>query len=129
LAKKESTTLKKTGIIVTIVAALLAVIVPSVLKAYDHFAKTEYVEKAVVKLENTDQSLSQRIEIGIIDDQIFQQEQTIQRIEDWQRYAQRKDQPVLTPIEKETLQKARARKAQLENRKEDKIKQYESGSY
>jgi len=127
LAKKESSILKKAGIIISIIVGIV-VIVPSIIGVDKYFAKTTDVEKVVVELKNTDQSLNQRIEIGIIDDQIFQQEQTIQRIEDWQRYAQRKEQPILTPIEKEILQKARMRKAQLEGKKEDKIKAYEKGN-
>ena len=93
-----------------------------------YFAKTSDVQAAVTKLDKNDQSLNQRIEIGIIDDQIFQQEQEIQRIEDWQRYAQRKEKTILTPIERDTLEKAKTRKAKLEKRKEDKIKEYENGN-
>jgi hypothetical protein len=126
LPKKETSTLKKTGMIISAIVGII-IIVPTIFKTYDHFAKTDDVEKVVVELECTDRTLSQRIEIGILDDQIFQQEQTIQRIEDWQRYAQRKEQPVLTPIEEETLEKAKTRKAKLEVRKEDKIKAYEEG--
>ena len=80
----------------------------------------------MAELKSSDNLISQRLELSIIDDQIFQQEQTIQRIEDWQRFEQRKIEPELTPIEKDTLIKAKKRLKILENKKEEKIKQYEN---
>lgn len=128
MAKKESTVIEKVKFVFYIIIG--SIIIGTALFGVDrHYAKTSEVNAAVSQSVNGDKSLNQRIEIGILDGQIFQQEQTIQRIEDWQRYAQRKEQPVLTPIEKETLQKAKTRKAQLENRKEDKIKAYENRGY
>ena len=90
-----------------------------------YFAKTSEVKAAVVELKSSDQSISERLEISIMDDQIFQQQQTIQRFEDWQRFEQRTAAPVLTPIEQETLEKAKKRLFVLEQRKADKIKAYE----
>ena len=81
-----------------------------------HFAKSKEVE-----------NIDDRLDISIIDDQIFQQEQAVQRIEDFQRYEQRTVEPELTPIEKDTLKKARERLDTLKNRKEEKINAYEKG--
>jgi len=94
-----------------------------------YFAKDNEVKEVFQQLGSSDRSLSERLEISIIDDQIFQQEQTIQRIEDWKRFEQRTVEPELTPVEKDTLIKARKRLKDLEERKLEKIKHYEDGEH
>lgn len=127
MVKKEPSTSEKVKVFLGIIVAII-MIGGSVFGIEKYFAKTSVVKAAVVELKNNDQSLSERLEISIMDDQIFQQEQTIQRIEDWKRFEQRKIEPELTPIEKDTLDKAKKRLSELEFRKEDKIKQYENGN-
>ena len=86
------------------------------------FAVERYFAKSV-EVEHIDE----RLDISIIDDQIFQQEQAVQRIEDFQRYEQRTVEPELTQIEKEVLKKAEDRLIELKSRKEEKINAYEKG--
>jgi len=124
LAKKETSTLEKIKMIFGVIVAVI-MIGGAFFGVEKYFAKTSEVKAAVVELKSSDQSISERLEISIMDDQIFQQQQTIQRFEDWQRFEQRTAAPVLTPIEQETLEKAKKRLFVLEQRKADKIKAYE----
>jgi hypothetical protein len=126
MPRAKATSLEKAKFIVYIVLAAITML-GAIFGVERYFAKESEVQAAVSELQKSDNSLSQRVEIAIIDDQIFQQEQTIQRFEDWQRFEQRKVEPELTPIEKETLAKAKDRLEKLEQRKEEKIKQYENG--
>jgi len=127
LAKSKSTFSDKMKFILYVIIALIT-IGGSAFAIEKYFAKESQVQAAVADLKSSDASLSDRIELSIIDDQIFQQEQTIQRIEDWRRFEQRKEEPELTLIEKDTLKKAKKRLTDLEKRKEEKIKRYEDGN-
>jgi hypothetical protein len=120
MPRAKATSLEKAKFIVYIVLAAITML-GAIFGVERYFAKESEVQAAVSELQKSDNSLSQRVEIAIIDDQIFQQEQTIQRFEDWQRFEQRKVEPELTPIEKETLAKAKDRLEKLEQRKEEKI--------
>ena len=126
MAKKETNSFEKVKFIVYIILAIIGI--GSALFGIEaYFAKEKDVNEVVKSLKDTEKSLTERVEMGIIDDQIFQQEQTIQRIEDWQRFEQRSIEPELTPIEEETLVKARERLNLLKNRKEEKLQHYKNG--
>ena len=103
--------------IVTIVGTIFAV--------ERYFAKTSAVDKQVNELKNNNHLTNERLDIAITDDQIFQQEQTVQRIRDIKVFEQKKREPEMSQIEKETLKKAEDRLKELKKRKEDKLKSYE----
>ena len=128
MPEKESSIIDKVKFVIYIILGSIA-IGSAFFGVEKYFAKEGEVKVTVSQLEQSDQSLSERLEISIIDDQIFQQEQTIQRIEDWKRFEQRTVEPELTPIEKDTLLKAKKRLEELENRKVNKIKKYEDGEH
>ena len=130
--KKESTTIDKVKFVFYIISAVI-IIITAIFAVDKYFAKSEMVntlsdefKQRYNDLVKKDTLINERVDIAIIDDQIFQQEQTIQRIEDWKRFEQRVDEPQLSPIEKETLEKTKLRLDTLRKRKEEKIKQYES---
>lgn len=129
--KKESTTIDKVKFVFYIVVAVVTIL-GAIFAVDKYFAKSEMVNTLSDELKQRydalvkkDVLINERVDISIIDDQIFQQEQTIQKIEDWQRFEQRAVEPELTPIERETLDKAKTRLETLRTRKEDKIRQYE----
>lgn len=125
MAKKEVSLMEKVKFVFYII--LGSIIIGTTLFGIDrHYAKTSAVEVAVIKSENGDKSLQELVDITIKNSEVFQQEQTIQRIEDWKRYEQRKEEPVLTPIEKETLEKAKKRLAELKSSREEQIKHYKN---
>ena len=88
-----------------------------------YFAKNKDVETVVEKLEKNDELIQQRVDISIIDDQIFQQEQQIYRIKDLTSI-ERIEKP-MTPVEKEILDKNKKRLEELKQRREKKIERYE----
>lgn len=89
----------------------------------NYFAKTEDVEMAVNKLEENDELIHERVDISIIDDQIFHQEQQIYRIKDINAF-ERSEKP-MTPFQKESLERQEKRLEDLEKKRERKIKMYE----
>jgi hypothetical protein len=89
----------------------------------NYFAKNVDVEVAVERLEENDKLIKDRVDISIVDDQIFQQEQQIYRIKDWAAI-ERKERE-MTSIEKETLEKQEKRLEELRIKRERKIKDYE----
>jgi hypothetical protein len=124
LPKKESTVIEKVKFVFYIILGSIAI--GSALFGIErHFAKTSEVANTKALSEEGDISLSERLEISIIDDQIFQQEQAVQRIEDFRRFEQRAIEPKLSLIEKETLDKHKKRLEGLKIRKEEKIKHFE----
>jgi len=124
LAKKESTTMDKVKFVFFIILGSIT-IGGTLFTVEKYFAKTSEVKSTIFKSEEGDISLSERLEISIIDDQIFQQEQAVQRIEDFNRFEQRTVQPELTIIEKETLKKTKKRLEELKIRRAEKIKHFE----
>jgi len=106
------------GVITSIIFLIGIVIVVE-----SYFAKNEDVETVVEKLEKNDELIHQRLDLGIIDDQIFQQEQQIYRIKDLTSI-ERKVKP-MTPVEKEVLDKNEKRLEELKQRREKKIERYE----
>ena len=104
----------------TILYVVLAgiAIVGAIIGVNNYFAKTEDIE---IK----HQLIDERLDIAIIDDQIFQQEQQIQRIENFRMFEQKTVEPELTLIEKEVIEKNRERLVELKDKKADKIKRYE----
>ena len=126
MTKKETSSTEKVKFIFLII--LGSITIGGTLFAVErHFAKTNELKDAIVQSENGDKSLEELIDISITNSEIFRQEQIIQRIEDIKRFEQKKEEPDLTPIEKEMLSKAKKRLEKLEIRKEEKIKHYEDG--
>ena len=126
MVKKETSSIEKVKFIFFIILGSIT-IGGTLFGIERYFAKTRDVRAVDVQSKNRDKSLTEIIDISIINGQIFQQEQTVQRIEDWKRFEQRKEEPELSPIETETLIKAKKRLTYLEERKEEKIKHYENG--
>jgi len=90
-----------------------------------YFAKSGDVEKAVEVLKTSDELIEERLDISIIDDQIAQQQNYIQRMEDWNVFEQKAQEPQLTQLEEETLEKAKERLEELKKKKEQREKQYQ----
>ncbi len=135
---KEMSNLKKISIVVGIILGVLSIL--GILFAIDgRFAKSEditEVEKKVVAVkeevvkvkeegEHIDELLEERIAMGAIEDQIKDEMHQLERIEDWRRFEQRTEEPELTPIEKETLDKSEKRLKELRNKKVEREKFYE----
>ncbi len=123
--------LDKVKVILAIIVALIAII-GTILTVDKYFAKSEDVEKAVQliekehkELENKDNLASERLDISITDDQIFQQEQHLQQMKNLRIFEQRTEMPELTPMEKEAIKSAEERLDNLRIQKVEKIKRYE----
>ncbi len=94
----------------------------------DHyFAKTEDLEALKehhIELRVEDELNSERLDIAITDDQIFQQEQHIQQMENLRVFEQRVEIPELTPMEKESINNSKIRLKVLKTEKVEKMKSY-----
>ena len=89
MPKKETSPIEKVKFILYIIMG--SITIGGTLFAIErHFAKTSEVKAAIVQSENGDKSLKELIDISITNSEIFQQEQTIQRIEDLKIFEQRK---------------------------------------
>lgn len=113
----------KTEIIKAIAGFIIAsiTIVGAIFAIERYFAKSE----EVVSLKNTDQLINERLDISIIDDQIYQLEQQISKIKDWNQFEQKAPVPELTPIEKEILDKTEQKLKELKEEKISRQKAYE----
>lgn len=94
----------------------------------DHyFAKAEdlkALEKHHIALKVEDELNSERLDIAITDDQIFQQEQHIQQMENLRVFEIREEIPELTPMEKESINSSKIRLELLRTEKSEKMKNY-----
>ncbi len=115
-AKKVLKSEKIKTILYIIIAGIA--IIGAIIGVNNYFAKTEDIEAK-------HQLIDERLDIAIIDDQIFQQEQQIQRIENFRMFEQKTIEPELTLIEKEVIEKNRERLKELKDKKAEKIKRYE----
>ena len=97
--------------IFVIILAAIAVIA-SIFTIEKYFAKTD----EVILIE-------ERLEIGIMDDRVFQQEQQIVRLKNLTEFERREVKK--TDAEKEIINKEEGRLRELKDRREKKIEQYE----
>ena len=88
-----------------------------------YFAKSQQVEKEVQRLEKHDKLFEERLEIGILDDRIYQQRQEVYRIRDLTSI-ERKERD-LTEAEKEILKKKKGELEKWETKRDEKIRYYE----
>ena len=124
MAKKESNA-DKVKFVFYIIVSFIA-IVSALLGINSYFAKESEVKTVTTELKKNDQLLSERLDIAIIEDEIDYKQRQIQRIEDWRRIEQKTEQPELTPIEKEVLEKTKTELSELEKERNEKKKAYES---
>jgi len=89
-----------------------------------YFAKTSYVDTSIKILENKDNKLEERLDINIIDDQIFYQQQQVYRIKDLATLERKEKE--MTHIEKELLKESQNRLEELKEKRKKKIEQYEN---
>jgi len=106
-------------LIKTIIAVVLAfiAIVGAIIGVDKYFAKDEEVKK-------NDNLIIERLDMSIIDHRIYEQEQQIQKIENWKRFEQRVEEPELTPFEKDFLKDVQEKLKELKVRKEEGLKRY-----
>ena len=120
-------TKSKSDKIKLIVYISLAIItfIGAVLGVNRYFAKSEDTEKTVTELIKQDALVSERLDIAITDDQIFQQQQHIQQMKNYHVFEHKAQTPELTPMEQEALDGAERRLEELKKEKERKIQIYE----
>jgi hypothetical protein len=66
--------------------------------------------------------VEERLDLKIVDDRIFQQEQQIQQMKNYQIFQRAEPEPELTPMEEEAIRQAETRLRQLEQEREIKEK-------
>ena len=115
--------LEKIKLIVGLFIAL-ATLVGIVLTVDKYFAKSEEVEISVGEIKNENELVQERLDISITDDQIFQQQQHIQQMKNYQIFEQRSEAPELTSLEKEALKNAEERLEELKSIKSEKLETY-----
>ena len=96
-------------------------ILATVFSLYHYFAKTEDVQQ----LERHDVLLEERLDIAIVDDQIFQVEQQVQQMKNYTIFEQRTNSVELSSLEKEAIEDAESRLDELKKEKKRKIESYE----
>ena len=116
--------LKKFDLYLKIIIGL-TVVVGAIFAFERYFAKTEEVEQSVEKLSTADQLIEVRLDLSIIEDRIYRHEQQIRRMKDWNAFEQKSPQPELTPMEKETLERAEKELERLRKIRDEKEKEYE----
>ena len=84
-AKQESGILNRVKIAACIIVSLIT-ISAAAFGVERYFAKAGVVKTVDAESKNRDRLITERLEISIIDDQIFQQQQTVQRFTDWRRF-------------------------------------------
>ncbi|HUS49503.1 MAG TPA: hypothetical protein VMZ91_05025 [Candidatus Paceibacterota bacterium] len=89
-----------------------------------YFAKTSDVDTSIKILENKDNKLEERLDINIVDDQIFYQQQQVYRIKDLATLERKEKE--MTHIEKELLKESQNRLEELKEKRKKKIEQYEN---
>ncbi|MHA1469477.1 MAG: hypothetical protein ACTSSP_02815 [Candidatus Asgardarchaeia archaeon] len=90
-----------------------------------YFAKdAEVKEEVKVRVEN-DELINERVDMAISDDRVFQQQQHIQQMKNYQVFEQKKEPAPPTPMEKEALKQAEARLSELVIERQVKGKRYE----
>jgi len=90
-----------------------------------YFAKDAEVKEDVKELKENDELITERVDIGISNDQVFYQEQQIQQMENFQIFEQRTAPVEPTPLEKEALKQAKVRLETLKGQRAQKVKRYE----
>ena len=114
--------LEKVKLIIGIVVGLFA-IGGSLLAVTSYFATAEDVEEKHIQLERTDALIAERMEIAIIEDRIYQQQQSKNRIEDKIVMQTVPREP--TEAEKEAVREKEEEIARLEKERDEKQKFYE----
>jgi len=104
-----------------VVITALTVIIGGALSVNQNFAKST----DVAKLQSHDELLGERLDISIVDDQIFQVEQQIQQMQNYSIFEQRADPTPPTPMEEQALYFEQQRLEELKVEKKRRIESYE----
>lgn len=88
-------------------------------------AVKEDVKEEVKVREENDELINERVDLAISDDRVFQQEQQIQQMENYQIFEQRSAPVDPTPMEKEALKQAGVRLGALKAQRAKKVRRYE----
>ena len=115
--------ISKTKNILTIMAVIVT-FAGTLFAIEKYFAKTSDVNAFVQTLKDKDNKFEERIDIHIIDDKIFYQQQEIYRITDLATLERKNKE--MTHIEKEILKKSENRLEELKEKRKLKIEQYEN---
>ena len=94
---------------------IIAILVGIVVLCSSTIAVNNYVAKAtdIKQLKDIDNSLLKRLEIGILEDQIFQLEMCIQKTIFYRSFELRTEMKPLTPIEEQSLNDMRTKLVRL----------------
>ncbi len=89
-----------------------------------YFAKKTSVDAMAKQMDTSIDIITERMDIGITDDQIFRQQQVIRKWEVNAKFEKRKDGP--TDIEHEIIEQEKVRLSQLQQQRREKIERYKS---